>query len=288
MSLDSALALIESVKDYSVLFVGDNIVDEYHYCTPMGKSPKENIIPALYHDKEVFEGGTLAAAKHLETFCRRVEVRASPTSVRKVRFVDNVYLRKVFEVHYEGLLARNIHLDGEFDVVVVTDFGHDRVSAEMIERLVQMPFLAVNAQTNSSNIGFNLITKYPRADYIVIDEYEARLAAQSRSAPIEDVIKHLSEGRCDKFVVTLGIGGAIGYQDGQFYRAPARTQTVIDSMGAGDAFFAVTAPLAKTGCMEDLLLIGNAAGAMKTMIVGHRASITKGALIGYLRSNPLS
>jgi sugar/nucleoside kinase (ribokinase family) len=60
------------------------------------------------------------------------------------------------------------------------------------------------------------------------------------------------------------------------------TQQVIDTMGAGDAFLAVTAPFARHGRMEDLLLIGNAAGAMKTQIVGHRQSITKDALIRYM------
>src|SRR3990167_8077500 len=43
MSVESAIALIESVRDYKVLFVGDAITDEYHYVTPLGKSPKEHI-----------------------------------------------------------------------------------------------------------------------------------------------------------------------------------------------------------------------------------------------------
>jgi hypothetical protein len=56
-------------------------------------------------------------------------------------------------------------------------------------------FVAVSAQTNSANHGFNLITKYDRADYIVIDEPEARLAAQDRDSPLADVIVKLAEGR---------------------------------------------------------------------------------------------
>jgi hypothetical protein len=56
-------------------------------------------------------------------------------------------------------------------------------------------------------------------------------------------------------------------------------------MGAGDAFFAVTAPMAKTGKMEDLLLIGCSAGALKTGIVGHRESVTKENLIGFIKAH---
>ena len=59
-------------------------------------------------------------------------------------------------------------------------------------------------------------------------------------------------------------------------------------MGVGDAFFAVTAPMSKTGSIEDLLLIGNAAGAMKCGIVGHRESVTKEGLIATLKSTQLA
>ena len=41
-------------------------------------------------------------------------------------------------------------------------------------------FLAVNTQSNSANMGYNLITKYPRADYVCIDAPEARLAVSDR------------------------------------------------------------------------------------------------------------
>ena len=284
MSVESALTLIESVKDYNLLFVGDSIIDEYHYCQALGKSPKENLIAFRYLEKEVFQGGVVAAAEHARTFCKNVALCASPSAVRKVRFVDPTYMRKVFEVHYDHVVARNDYMEGVYDAFVLTDFGHDRISGSMISRLCAMPYLAVNAQTNSSNIGYNLITKYPRADYIVIDEPEARLAAADREGHIEDVIQKLAHGRCERFVVTHGTKGAYGYDHGKFYHQPALTTTALDTLGAGDAFFAVTAPMSKTGSMEDLLLIGCIAGAIKCGIVGHRKPVTKEALIAYLRS----
>ena len=285
MSLESALALIESVKDYSVLFVGDDIIDEYHYVRPLGKSSKEYMIATAFISKEAFDGGTQAASNHLRTFCKTVEVRKSPTAVHKVRFVDKATGRKVFECQHDERIEVNSYLDGTFDAVVVQDFGHGRVTGEMIKKLCAMPFVAVNAQTNAANFGFNLITKYQRADYIVIDELEARLAAGDRDGHIEDVMQKLAHGRCERFVVTRGTHGAYGYDNGKFYRQPAFTDRVVDTMGAGDAFFAVTAPMAKNGEMGDLLLIGCAAGALKCGIVGHREAVTKEALIGYLKAN---
>lgn len=285
MSLESALGLIESVKDYRVLFVGDTIIDEYHYVNELGKSPKEHLIPMLYLHKEVFEGGVQAAANHARNFCATVDLCASPTNTRKVRFVNPVYNRKLAEIHYQDLSASNSYMEGVYDAIVVTDFGHGQVKDHMIDALSRREFVAVNAQTNSANIGFNLITRYPRADYIVIDEPEARLAAADREGHIEDIMQKLAHGRCERFVVTHGTHGAYGYDHGKFYHCEAFTDQVVDTLGAGDAFFAVTAPMAKTGDMQDLLRIGNAAGALKCGIVGHRKPVTKEALIAYLSTH---
>lgn len=282
MSLATALALIESVKDYTVLFVGDKIIDEYHHVTPLGKSAKEHIIPVRFESKEVFKGGVEAAANHLRTFCKTVAIESDGQVIRKVRAVDFNYFRKLHEVHYVEDTETFIFA-GIPDVTAVTDFGHGAVTAEGVANLCASDqFLAVAPQTNSANIGFNLITKYPRADYVVIDEPEARLAAADLESPIEVVIESLAENRCDKFVVTRGKNGAIGY-DGSFHYCKAMSDRVVDTMGAGDAFFAITAPMAKTGSMDDLLLIGNAAGALKTGIIGHRESVTKKALVEFLK-----
>ncbi|HEY4697760.1 MAG TPA: PfkB family carbohydrate kinase [Gallionella sp.] len=284
MSIESALALIESVKDCKVLLVGDTIIDEYHYVMPLSQSAKENLIPVKYRNKEHFAGGVDAAAAHLRSFCNHVDVASAGPATRKVRFVDENYLRKLFEIHYQdGMGGRKWPALSIYDCVIAADFGHGEIRAA--SNLDGAKFLAVSAQTNAANRGYNLITKYPSADYIVIDEPEARLAAADQHGHIEDVIHKLAHGRCEKFVVTQGNRGATGYQNGNFFHQKGLTDLVRDTMGAGDAFFAVTAPMAMTGHMDDLLMIGNAAGAIKTGIVGHRASVTKEALIDFLRTH---
>lgn len=284
MGLDSALELIESVKDYRVLFVGDTILDEYQYVSPLGKASKENIIAVRACSKEVFKGGVEAAANHARQFCGEVHISSVGRIIRKVRMVENNTVRKLFELHYLDGESYSRIPSGTFDATIVTDFGHGAIQKRDIELLCTEPFLAVNAQTNSANTGYNLITKYPRADYIVIDEEEARLAAADRDSPIEEVIGKLSEGRCNKFIVTHGANEAIGY-DGKFHRQKAFKSQVLDTMGAGDAFFSVTAPMAKTGNMKDLLLIGQAAGFLKTQIIGHRESVGKRGLIEFLKDH---
>ena len=59
----------------------------------------------------------------------------------------------------------------------------------------------------------------------------------------------------------------------------------MDTLGAGDAFLAVTSPLVASGADMDLVgFIGNAVGAMKVGIVGHRESVEKVPLIRYLQT----
>ena len=325
-ALDGLNSLIEKIRNFRVLFIGDAIIDDYNYVSSLGKSPKENIIATQFGDREVFAGGVLAAAKHVAEFCRDVEIvtligenceyeellrssmpanvtmhaiqRPGMPTTRKARYIDKGYLRKLFEVYYMDdtpmTAEQKREIDRiivgraeEFDLVVVTDFGHGLLTPSMIATLQRHSrFLAVNAQSNSANMGYNLITKYDRADYICIDAPEARLAVSDRTSDIEHVASKLLPSRidCPRIVVTHGKNGCVGYERDQgTVHVPAFTKTVVDTVGAGAAFFAVTAPLAAAGGrMDQLTFIGNAAGAIKVGIVGHRRSVEKVPLLKFL------
>lgn len=273
---------LERVKDFKVLLVGDAIMDEYIYVTTVGKAIKENALSSMFKRREQFRGGVWAAALHTLGFCKRVDVMTGPDVMWNSRHVDDIYLRKLSVLHElrKDTATQQDYDIRDYDVVIVTDFGHGTMTKELRERVTrEARFLAVNTQTNATNFGFNLITKYPRADLVVIDEMEARLAAHDRDSPMEDVILALG---FKNIIVTMGINGAIGF-DGVFERQKALTNTVIDTMGAGDAFLCVAAPFAAAGAsMKDVLRIGNAAGAVKVGIVGHRTSVDKERLREYL------
>lgn len=276
---------LNAVKDLRVLFVGDAIMDEYIYVQTIGKAVKENALSSIRGKTEVFKGGVWAAAAHARNFCDHVDVFSGPNVMWNSRLVDDVYLRKLFVTHELRENADVLQADEyaglpdviNYDLVVVTDFGHGLMGKNLISKVcTEAQFLAVNAQTNATNYGFNMITKYPRADFVVIDHLEARLAAHDRDSPIEDVILELG---FKNIIVTMGTQGAVGF-DGKFEKQTALTDKVIDTMGAGDAFLAVTSLFAAVGTpMHDLIKIGNAAGAIKVGIVGHRSSVTKEALL---------
>lgn len=320
--------LLDSVRNYRVLVIGDAIVDEYQYVVPMGKSPKENMIATLFQNREMFAGGVVAAANHLSNFCAEVDVitaigsedsneelllrarqdnvsidlierRGMPTT-RKCRFIDPGYMRKLFEVYamddtpldaaLEAELNRKIaERIGDYDMVLITDFGHGLIGRSTIDLVTEKAkFLAVNAQSNSANMGFNLITRYPRADYLCIDAPEARLATSEKLVPIETIAGEIlpSQIKCDKLILTHGKYGCVTYAKGEpISRIPAMTRTVVDTVGAGDAFLAVTAPLVRAGApMKVIGFVGNIVGALKVAIVGHRSSIDKPAVVKSVRA----
>ncbi len=324
---DRIMQGIERIRDFRVLLVGDAIIDEYQYVTPMGKSPKENMIASRFTNREVFAGGVIAAANHVAGFCREVEVitalgdqhsyedlirtslkpnvglhafyRAGAPTTRKCRFIDPAYIRKLFEVYFfeDGPLECGVQSEidrkieavaGDFDLVIVTDFGHGLIAPSTIDSLTRSAnFLAVNAQSNSANHGYNLVTRYPRADFVCIDAPEARLAVSDAHSPIETVIRDqlARRVRCDRFIVTAGKSGCITYDTNlnDMHHIPAFTKTVVDTVGAGDAFLSVTSPLVAAGMPLDCVgFVGNAVGAIKVGIVGHRSAVEMAPLTKYI------
>lgn len=314
---------IEGLAGLKVLLVGDAIIDEYQYVTPLGKSPKENMIATRFSERELFAGGIFAAANHVAGVCAEVEIltcmgkgdpheklirqsllpnvrltpvmRCDAPTTRKCRFVEPSYYRKLFETYYfddsplppatqakfDALVAAKAR---EFDLVIVTDFGHGLIVPSTIEALEKNArFLAVNAQSNSANHGYNLITRYRRADYVCIDAPEARLAVSDKDSDIETVIRDKLAERlaCPQIIVTHGKNGCITYNDkAGFHKIPAFTKTVVDTVGAGDAFLSLTSPLVAAGCPLDLVgFVGNAVGAIKVGIVGHRRSVEKSQIL---------
>lgn len=313
---DQIIKYLKGLSDMKVLVIGDAIIDEYHYCSAMGKSSKENIIPTRYLREETFAGGVLASANHIAGFCKHVHLvtclgtensykgfiekhlkknikakffykKGAPTTVKR-RFVEPAFLSKLFEVCFleDQPLQENLELQlhtylesviKNFDMVLVADFGHGFIEKKTVRLLAKKAkFMAVNTQTNSANTGFNMITKYLRADYICIDEPEMRLATHSKFDKIENLILRLAKKvRYKKIIVTLGHKGSMGYSSKEgFSMSPVFSKEVIDRVGAGDAFLSITAPCAAAGYpMEVIEFIGNAVGAMKVLIVGNRSSV---------------
>jgi bifunctional ADP-heptose synthase (sugar kinase/adenylyltransferase) len=288
--------LLESAASKKVLFLGEKIIDVYHYVKPLGRPTKDAIVSVELVNSESFEGGVIATAAHARSLCKSVDIDVRGECYQKVRYVEASHNRKLFECYVltgktdspdqsvlESVLGTGTD---RFDTVIVADYGHGMATPEFIDQVTKARYFAVNVQTNSGNYGYNLCTKYPWADYLCVDESEARLATQNRTRPIEDSLKALAR-MAEKVVITLGKEGAIGFSSSDgIARCKSFTDTVVDTIGAGDAFFAITALVSEHASIYQMLHIGNAAGCIKAGIVGHRGSVTKDELKRVLQCVP--
>jgi rfaE bifunctional protein nucleotidyltransferase chain/domain len=315
-SADEVIGLLKDLKRLKVLVVGETIIDEYHYVQSMQKSPKELLVTTRYQREEHFAGGILACANHAAGFCGQVDIvtglgatdsreefirahlkpNVEPTffyqentgTIVKRRYVEQAFLNKMFEVSFldEGDLPLSVSRQVErhlarvlptYDVVIVADYGHGFLNRDLIRLLTsESRFLAVNVQTNSANLGYNLINKYPRADYVCIDEPEVRLAAHDRRSNLEEIIGRLSKDlSCRRVSITRGHKGCIAYAEPEeFFQVPVLSREIVDRIGAGDAYLSVTAPCSAAGYHPEMVgFIGNAVGALAVRIVGNRTAV---------------
>ena len=324
-SSEEIIQNLKNLKDLKVLVVGETIIDEYCYCKPMGKASKEPIITTRFVEEEIFAGGVLAGANHIAGFCDQVDLLTglgsidsredfirqslSPNitpkfiyeddsrTIVKKRFVENAFLRKMFEIGFlkEGRSSQTfqnqiVEYLGDvlqnYDMTLVLDYGHGLIGEDAVKIICEKSnFLAVNTQTNSDNIGYNLITKYPRIDYLCVDEPELRLATTDRFGEIEDLlIKTLEKLNIKKSSITRGHLGSISYAlSEQVFHTPVFSSKVVDTIGAGDAYISVTAPCVRAGFPMELVgFIGNAVGAMAVSIVGNRSAVKPVDLFKFL------
>ncbi|MBI2446567.1 MAG: adenylyltransferase/cytidyltransferase family protein [Parcubacteria group bacterium] len=223
----------------------------------------------------------------------------APTIIKK-RFVDNAFLNKLFELYtindqpssklerkIKNCLNDAIFKIRHYDLVLVLDYGHGLFTPSLRQLICAMPqFLAVNAQTNAANMGFNLITKYPRANYFCLDDRELRMAFADNHGNIRDLIKNLADKLYGGGItVTRGHLGALTYdaKRQEFFEVPVLSQKIVDTTGAGDAFLALTAPCVAQGFPMDLVgFIGSAAGALAVGYLGNRSAVEEAPLYKFI------
>jgi rfaE bifunctional protein nucleotidyltransferase chain/domain len=322
---NTVIELLKKLRTMRVLVVGDVIVDEYHFCDVLGKSSKSHVLNARFLQAEAYAGGILAVANHVAGFCEDVHLVTclgerdpwhdfiinhlrpnistkfflrpdAPTTVKR-RFLDTFRYTNLFEVSFlserplpQGLEHEVVtylkRMASSYDLVLVADFGHGLIGPGIVEVLSkEAGYLSVNAQTNSANTGYNLITKYPRVDYVCVHEDELRLANHDRFGPLEDLIERTALAlHASTLVATRGHHGSTAYQQGKgIVTVPVFSTKVVDPLGAGDAYMAVTAPCAAAGYPAELIgFIGNCVGALAVLILGNKEPVEPGALYRFI------
>ena len=213
----------------------------------------------------------------------------APTLIKR-RFIEGYSLNKLFEVYVMDNSGLTPEKDqqlcryladrmSEYDLIIAADFGHGAISPEVVTTLASdAPFLAINTQANAGNRGFHTVARYPRADYVCIAEHEIRLEKRALNGDLRPMMKDIAKRLASTcMVVTRGRKGALVWNErGEFIEVPSFAYNIVDRVGAGDAFFAVTSLAAAKDVPAEILgFIGNVVGSLAVEIVGNKKSIDK-------------
>lgn len=252
-SIEDVEEVLDRVSRLKVTVVGDTILDDYQYCSPLGASSKEPVMAFSHTGGDLFAGGVLAIANHISNFVDEVRMftvlgendtqeefvrqnlndnvkphfayqQDAPT-LRKRRYIEGYSMTKLFEIYHMDDSGLDKERDEAFrqalkeagadsDMVVAADFGHGAISFKMRETLAKIGYLAVNTQANAGNRGFHTISGYGRCDFISLTEAELRLDARDK---ITGVTPLTTDARdllgASMVAVTLGKRGSY-VQDG--------------------------------------------------------------------------
>lgn len=286
------LSALDGIKSLRVLAIGETIIDEYVYCTALGKVSKDPLVAFEIGTQTSQLGGILAVARHLSGLGAITSVRSqigksdldsilhtigpainlsrviesSDQSLKKTRYVDRASNVRVFETYevpknqaspsIESLLAgKPEKILKQFDLVVVVDYGHGLIDENTISGLINSGvYLVVNAQSNAGNRGFNPISRYKGAPVIFLNGSEVEVETRTRSKDLVSTVESLAESLdTEEFYVTNGSGGLICWKRGQkTISVPAFAPSVVDRTGAGDALLSITALLRKAGAPREI------------------------------------
>ena len=223
---------IENFKNLKALVIGETIIDQYVFCSALGKSGKEPMLALKDIKTEQYLGGAAAISRHLSPFCGQITLlsmlgekkeflkeiknslpknvkfdyinkKNSPTIVKK-RFLDHVSNNKVlgvYKINYDYLTKGDEKIFNKklrklisaHDIVIVSDYGHGLISEKSSKFICQKSkYLALNAQINAANLGYHSMKKYKNFDFFINNETEIRHEMRDIKSKTEILIKKLS------------------------------------------------------------------------------------------------
>jgi bifunctional ADP-heptose synthase (sugar kinase/adenylyltransferase) len=288
LRLDEKLSLfINRIAGLKVAVVGETIRDVFIDVAYEGHSMK-SFCPVFKliegKEPEIQEGGTSAIASHLRDFVKHVDlITNSAGEIVKTRYVDTYDKKKHVEINkFDKSGFGSIDLNtADYDVVIVADFGHG-----FCDRLNINDGFHLMCQTNSNNFGFNRVSKWKqhRKKSVIIDLREASLQMnRSLDGKSDSDLTGLYdyELNAEQVVITLGNRGSAHTDGKKVNRFPAFKSEIVDTIGAGDTFFAFACLAIHLDGADADLTIPSLAAALSTTWLCNEQSVTKSNLIPY-------
>jgi len=153
----------------------------------------------------------------------------------------------------------------DYDLVLLADFGHGLLDRAVMNAKIahtRKGFVTAMAQVNSSNYGYNLPIKYRGAHFYSLNRTEAELCLKERGLPIGELTSHIATMLGSSLLaVTDGERGVMVRRGDETYSLPTLSTSTVDTIGCGDAFFALSSVAARLGCPAGMIALAGSIGA---------------------------
>lgn len=277
---------ISEVKNLKVAVVGETIIDEFAEVVYEGQSMK-SLCPVfkIAGKKKQQLGGAAAIANHLKGFVKHVDfITNTKNEIVKTRFIDIDDKKKHVEINKinsEKFEKKNVKTKN-YDLVIVADFGHGFCNNLTIDDGFHLM-----CQTNSNNFGFNRVSKWKnyRKKSVCLDLREASLHMNRKFKQCtDDDAKSIFnyEINSENLFITVGREGSIFTNGKTICRHRSFPSKIVDTIGAGDTFFAFSALCSHIETSPDeILIIPSLAASLSTTWLCNEKSVTPKNLSDY-------
>jgi hypothetical protein len=285
--LEEVKRFLVGANQLRVCLLGETIIDEWVDISVTNLSQKSRCVAGQETARIRQIGGTGIIALHLANFVKQVHcftnglpgdlpsnievTHLSQSPLVKTRFVDQDSGSPLFESKILDIpdVRRDLPDFDAYDLVLVADFGHGLLDASAINAKIagkRRCYVAAMAQVNSSNYGYNLPIKYVGADYYSLNRTEAELSLHEKDLAFEDLLERMGTLlRSGALSVTDGKQGAVVRAGDGVFSLPTLSTSVVDTIGCGDAYFALSSVAACLRLPARLVaLVGSIAAAAMT------------------------
>jgi cytidyltransferase-like protein len=209
----------------------------------------------------------------------------------KQRFIDKYSNARLFQLNqnqkFFNLDKNNLKFQKtflkiikKFKNVIIFDFGYGYFDDNFSNSLKRKNNkFYINCQTNSSNYGYNLFSKYKKAEILCVDEVEFRLTVKNKHEDLYNLIaqnkKFLRSYKI--FVVTSGSGGCYIFHKKKIEYIPTVFETTLDTTGCGDIFFStfIYLYLQYKFSLKEIAFLSHIAAGLHGLSYGNKNIINK-------------
>ena len=301
-----------------ILLSGEQILDFYTNVSLQGKSQKSSVISAVKKKTSRYGGGTILVANLLSEFMdnlnyfvygnqeikkylynyltnKNINLIMSDDKVKKFlikeRFIESYSKARLFQLNqnqkfynfnrknekYQKRLLREMK---KFKNILIFDFGYGYIDDAFTDNIKNKKNkFYINCQTNSSNYGFNLFSKYKKAEILCVDEAEFRLTVKNKNDDIKELIKDKNKSLKNYkiFIVTCGSKGCFVLKNKIVEFIPTVYETTLDTTGCGDIFFStfVYFYIQEQFSIREISLLSHIAAGLHGLSEGNKNVVNK-------------